>query len=120
MKRTTFWGFSRENITNPLILGELWCLGLLPTLFRLYRGGQFYWWRKPEYTQKATDMSQFTETIYYIMLYRVHLAMSRIQTPKFSGDSTDYIDSWKSNYHRITTAHIILAPAMQTMFFPSI
>ena len=51
---------------------------------RLYRGGQFSWWRKPEDLEKTTDLSQVTDKLYHIMLYSSHWA--GVEHHNISGD----------------------------------
>ena len=65
------------------------------------------WWsvllvEETKYPEKITDLPQITDR-HHIILYRVHLAMSRILTHNVTGDRTDCIGSCKSNYHMIIT-----------------
>ena len=82
----------------------LWCLTPLSTIYQLFRGGQFYWWKKPDYPKKTPDLSEVTDKL---------LAQNVVSsTPLHEWDSnskllvvigTDSIGSCKSNYNTITT-----------------
>ena len=84
-----------------------WCLTPLSTIFQLYRGSRFYWWRKPE---KATDM-----------LYWVHLVWVGFELTMLVVIDTDYIGISPTTMrsrpcHDVTD--ILLKVALHTITLP--
>ena len=76
----------------------LWCLTLLSTIFLLYSGGQFYWWRKPPICRKSLTN--------FIAHNAVYLTTSVVI-------GTDCIGSCKSSYHTNTAT---TAPGIKLVY----
>ena len=57
------WNIKTNNDNRVMVFNT--------TLFQLYRSSQFYWWSKPEYTEKTHR--PVIDKLYHIILYWVHL-----------------------------------------------
>jgi hypothetical protein len=62
----------------------LWCLTPLSTIFQLYRGGHFYWWRKSE--KPGENHQPITSHWQTLSLNVAHLTLSGIRTHNINGD----------------------------------
>jgi len=71
----------------------LWCFNAIFKNISVISWRSVYWWRKLEYPEKPTDLSQVSDTLDHVVLYRVHLAVSGTRNKLIAQVSTQSVDS---------------------------
>jgi hypothetical protein len=116
---TTVSSHLPDELCHCILQSFLSCFSSLPSLISLSscssssilkkkKNSAISWWsvflwRKPEYTEKTTNLSYVTDKLSHIMLYRVNLAWAGLELITLVVIGIDCICSCKSNYHTILT-----------------
>jgi hypothetical protein len=72
-------------------------------IFQLYRGSQFYWWKKPEYQEKTTGLPRVTDKLSHI---KYTSPWSGIKLPTLVVICSVWTGSCRSSYQTITTTTV--------------
>ena len=67
------------NHVLPFVRLGLWYLTSLSTIFQLYRGSQFYWWRKPLICYQISNNRNPDSIITHIIIYKYPIIFCKVE-----------------------------------------